>query len=167
MLLSLSASFLVCFSSLTLNLLLLSFLSSSHFPPSLSLSLSRSQHGLVSNSSQLRHLGFGSRAREGMTPLLGGKRKRWREGEKDTGYREGEQKERGEWGVNGKTVWDGVIMGSETGRQMKTSDSVKHKMNGWMFQVAKSERKEESWNRNQAMHSLKQAGSWHMMVISY
>lgn len=86
----------LCLSSLPLPHLLslsFSFVPSSRFTfsPSLSLSLSLALHDLVSSNSQHRHLGFGSRAREGMTPLLGGGRTRER--------REGKgnaEKERGE-----------------------------------------------------------------------
>lgn len=56
----------LCFSSSTP----FSFpLHSSHRPPP----QSSSQHDLFFSSSQRRHLGFGSRATEGMTPLLGGR----------------------------------------------------------------------------------------------
>lgn len=124
------------------------FLSSDRFPPSLS------QHDPVSNGSQCRHLGFGSRAREGMTPLLGAKKDR----------RE-EQKERGEWGVNGETEWDGPMMENETARAGEQKVWLGSRT--WLgvfgcFQVENSAFEEARGGKltltNPAMHRLKQAG---------
>lgn len=76
-----------------------------HFRPIFPLS----RHDLVSSRSQRRHLGFGSRAREGMTPLLGD------DDEKSAfeGVREGRRKvdthkaSRAHFEADGQLVFDG------------------------------------------------------------
>lgn len=71
---------LIVMTLLSLLLFFLTFVSSFHpfLLPSLPLSccLSLSPHDLFSSSSQRRHLGLGTRATEGMTPLLRRKKKR-------------------------------------------------------------------------------------------